>query len=165
MSQSQGEKGTDVALAVDALQTVLDDKIDVAVLVTGDGDFVPLARAMNKRAFGFWPRTSTSPTRAARRASSTNGCSTAAITRWTFRHSTKIVNLRVRLRPCSEVQANGRIGKNLANQPILQRRVTLRPTIIGILQDAGTAALLYKTSASALTRPDKSAHPQGEGRG
>jgi uncharacterized LabA/DUF88 family protein len=49
MSQSQGEKGTDVALAVDALQTVLDDKIDVAVLVTGDGDFVPLARAMNKQ--------------------------------------------------------------------------------------------------------------------
>ncbi len=49
MSQSQGEKGTDVSLAVDALQTVLDDKIDVAALVTGDGDFVPLVRALNKQ--------------------------------------------------------------------------------------------------------------------
>ncbi len=49
MSQTQGEKGTDVALAVDALQTALDDKIDVAALVTGDGDFVPLVRALNKQ--------------------------------------------------------------------------------------------------------------------
>jgi uncharacterized LabA/DUF88 family protein len=49
MSQSQGEKGTDVALAVDALQTGLDEKIDVAVLVTGDGDFVPLVRTLNKQ--------------------------------------------------------------------------------------------------------------------
>jgi len=49
MSQSQGEKGTDVALAVDALQTGLDGKIDIAVLVTGDGDFVPLVRALNKQ--------------------------------------------------------------------------------------------------------------------
>lgn len=49
MSQTQGEKGVDVALAVDALQTGLDEKIDVAVLVTGDADFVPLVRALNKQ--------------------------------------------------------------------------------------------------------------------
>ena len=49
MSQSQGEKGIDVALAVDALQVGLDGKIDIAVLVTGDGDFVPLVRALNKQ--------------------------------------------------------------------------------------------------------------------
>jgi len=49
MSQTQGEKGTDVALAVDALQTGLDGKIDVAVLVSGDGDFVPLVRTLNKQ--------------------------------------------------------------------------------------------------------------------
>ena len=36
MSQTRGEKGTDVALAVDALQVGLDGKIDIAVLVTGD---------------------------------------------------------------------------------------------------------------------------------
>jgi uncharacterized LabA/DUF88 family protein len=48
MSQTQGEKGVDVALAVDALQVGLGQKIDVAVLVTGDADFVPLVRALNK---------------------------------------------------------------------------------------------------------------------
>jgi uncharacterized LabA/DUF88 family protein len=48
MSQGLGEKGTDVALAVDALQVGLDGKIDIAVLVTGDGDYVPLVRALNK---------------------------------------------------------------------------------------------------------------------
>lgn len=47
--QTQGEKGVDVALAVDALQTGLDGKIDIAVLVSGDGDFVPLVRALNKQ--------------------------------------------------------------------------------------------------------------------
>jgi uncharacterized LabA/DUF88 family protein len=47
-SQRQREKGTDVALAVDALQIGLDGKIDIAVLVTGDADFVPLVRALNK---------------------------------------------------------------------------------------------------------------------
>src|SRR6266566_3858002 len=36
MSQTQGEKGVDVALAVDALQVGLGRMIDVAVLVTGD---------------------------------------------------------------------------------------------------------------------------------
>ena len=49
MSQKQGEKGVDVALAVDALQVGLGRMIDVAVLVTGDGDFVPLVRALNKQ--------------------------------------------------------------------------------------------------------------------
>jgi uncharacterized LabA/DUF88 family protein len=48
ISQQQHEKGTDVALAVDALLVGLDNKIDVAVLVTGDADFVPLVRALNK---------------------------------------------------------------------------------------------------------------------
>ena len=43
------EKGVDVALAVDALQTAVEGKIDVAVLVTGDGDFLPLVRALNKQ--------------------------------------------------------------------------------------------------------------------
>ncbi len=49
MSQSRGEKGVDVALAVDALQVGLDGKIDIAVLVAGDADFVPLVRALNKQ--------------------------------------------------------------------------------------------------------------------
>jgi len=49
MSDTAGEKGTDVALAVDALQVGLGGKIDLAVLVTGDGDFVPLVRALNKQ--------------------------------------------------------------------------------------------------------------------
>jgi uncharacterized LabA/DUF88 family protein len=49
MSEKLGEKGVDVALAVDALQVGLGEKIDVAVLVTGDGDFVPLVRALNKQ--------------------------------------------------------------------------------------------------------------------
>ena len=49
MSQKLREKGVDVALAVDALQVGLGNMIDVAVLVTGDGDFVPLVRALNKQ--------------------------------------------------------------------------------------------------------------------
>jgi hypothetical protein len=49
MSQKHGEKGVDVALAVDALQVGLGRMIDVAVLVSGDGDFVPLIRALNKQ--------------------------------------------------------------------------------------------------------------------
>jgi uncharacterized LabA/DUF88 family protein len=43
------EKGVDVALAVEAMQVAHDDRIDVAVLVTGDGDMVPLAQALMKR--------------------------------------------------------------------------------------------------------------------
>jgi uncharacterized LabA/DUF88 family protein len=49
MSDTAGEKGTDVALAVDALQVGLGGEIDLAVLITGDGDFVPLVRALNKQ--------------------------------------------------------------------------------------------------------------------
>jgi len=48
MSQSQREKGVDVALAIDALQVGVDGKIDIAILVTGDGDLVPLARTLMK---------------------------------------------------------------------------------------------------------------------
>jgi uncharacterized LabA/DUF88 family protein len=48
MSETQGEKGIDVYMAVETLQVGLDDKIDMAVLVTGDGDFVPLVRALMK---------------------------------------------------------------------------------------------------------------------
>ena len=48
MSESQGEKGIDVYMAVETLQIGLDDKIDVAILITGDGDFVPLVRALMK---------------------------------------------------------------------------------------------------------------------
>src|SRR5438094_620541 len=44
----RNEKGSDVALAVDAMQIGLAGKIDIAVLVTGDADFVPLARALMK---------------------------------------------------------------------------------------------------------------------
>lgn len=46
MSRNEEEKGVDVAIAIDALTAGLQRKIDVAVLVTGDGDFVPLARAL-----------------------------------------------------------------------------------------------------------------------
>jgi len=46
--QGQGEKGVDISLAIDALQVGLEGKIDIAVLVTGDGDFVPLVRALMK---------------------------------------------------------------------------------------------------------------------
>ena len=49
MSMSQGEKGADVALAIDALQVGLDRRIDIAVLVTGDADLVPLVRALMKQ--------------------------------------------------------------------------------------------------------------------
>lgn len=48
VSQDGREKGIDVALAVDALQVGLEGKIDLAVLVTGDSDFVPLVRALMK---------------------------------------------------------------------------------------------------------------------
>lgn len=48
MSETKGEKGIDIIMAMDALQIGLEDKIDIAVLVTGDGDFVPLTRALMK---------------------------------------------------------------------------------------------------------------------
>jgi len=49
MSMSQGEKGADVALAIDALQIGLDGRIDIAALVTGDADVIPLVRALMKQ--------------------------------------------------------------------------------------------------------------------
>lgn len=50
VSQSgKGEKGADVALAIDAMQIGLEGKLDIVVLVTGDGDFVPLVRALMKQ--------------------------------------------------------------------------------------------------------------------
>lgn len=50
MPQSgQDEKGADVSLAIDAMQIGLEGKIDIAVLVTGDGDFVPLVRTLMKQ--------------------------------------------------------------------------------------------------------------------
>ena len=49
MSQTQGEKGIDVAMAIDILQIGMEGIMDVAVLVTGDGDFVPLVRALMKK--------------------------------------------------------------------------------------------------------------------
>jgi len=36
MSETKGEKGIDIIMAIDVLQIGLEDKIDVAVLVTGD---------------------------------------------------------------------------------------------------------------------------------
>jgi uncharacterized LabA/DUF88 family protein len=52
MSQTQGEKGIDVAMAIDIFQIGLEQTMDVAILVTGDGDFVPLVRALMKRGMG-----------------------------------------------------------------------------------------------------------------
>ncbi len=52
MSQTQGEKGIDVAMAIDILQVGIEGTIDVAILVTGDGDFVPLVRALMKKGMG-----------------------------------------------------------------------------------------------------------------
>jgi len=46
--QGRSEKGADVALAIDALQIGLEGKIPIAVLVSGDGDLIPLARALMK---------------------------------------------------------------------------------------------------------------------
>jgi len=48
-STSSREKGVDVALAIDALQIGLEGEIDIAVLVTGDADLVPLVRALMKQ--------------------------------------------------------------------------------------------------------------------
>jgi Uncharacterized conserved protein len=49
MAQSLNmEKGIDVAMAIDILEIGLSDVIDLAILVTGDGDFVPLVRSLMK---------------------------------------------------------------------------------------------------------------------
>lgn len=39
-----GQKGVDVELAIDVLDAAHEDRYDVAVIVSGDGDFVPLVR-------------------------------------------------------------------------------------------------------------------------
>jgi uncharacterized LabA/DUF88 family protein len=54
MSQSlpQCEKGVDVAMAIDIFEIGIEGTIDVAVLITGDGDFVPLVRALMKKGIG-----------------------------------------------------------------------------------------------------------------
>jgi uncharacterized LabA/DUF88 family protein len=44
MSYKLAQKGVDVELAIDVLDAAHQDRYDVAVLVTGDGDFVPLVR-------------------------------------------------------------------------------------------------------------------------
>lgn len=51
-----GTNGTDIALAIDAIELALDDPFDDAVIVTSDCDFLPLAvrlREMGCHVFGF----------------------------------------------------------------------------------------------------------------
>lgn len=43
------EKETDVAIACEVLGIAMDDALDVAVLMTGDSDFAPVAEAFQKR--------------------------------------------------------------------------------------------------------------------
>ncbi|HDR9105457.1 NYN domain-containing protein [Paraburkholderia sp. A3RO-2L] len=45
----RGEKGIDVSLALECYESVTLKGLDVVVLVTGDGDFVPLVRKLNAR--------------------------------------------------------------------------------------------------------------------
>lgn len=47
--QAHEEKETDVAIACEVLGMAMDDKLDVAVLMTGDSDFAPVAEAFQKR--------------------------------------------------------------------------------------------------------------------
>jgi uncharacterized LabA/DUF88 family protein len=35
-------------MALEVLQIALDDKIDIAVLITGDGDFIPPCKSFNE---------------------------------------------------------------------------------------------------------------------
>jgi uncharacterized LabA/DUF88 family protein len=48
-SNRRRQKAVDVQLAVDALNYAANDLYDVCVLVTGDGDFAPLAEAVRER--------------------------------------------------------------------------------------------------------------------
>jgi uncharacterized LabA/DUF88 family protein len=48
VSESEKEKGVDVAMAVDILEVAGQEFIDIAAIVTGDGDFVPLVRTIMK---------------------------------------------------------------------------------------------------------------------
>lgn len=43
------EKETDVAIACEVLGMAMDDELDVAVLVTGDSDFAPVAESFQRR--------------------------------------------------------------------------------------------------------------------
>lgn len=49
MDHEQKEKGIDVIMALEVLQYALDDKMDIAVLITADGDFIPLVRSLMKQ--------------------------------------------------------------------------------------------------------------------
>ncbi|WP_298821688.1 NYN domain-containing protein [Chloroflexus sp.] len=48
MSPNGHEKGVDVSLAIDGMERAIEGKIDVAVLVSGDGDLTPLTRSLMK---------------------------------------------------------------------------------------------------------------------
>lgn len=110
MSQSQGEKGTDVALAVDALQIGLDGKMDVAVLVSGDGDFVPLVRALNKQGIrvlaAYFEFTDKSGKKSFINERLLNSCNYSV----EVSALEKIGNSRAPSRACSEAAPNGKIG-------------------------------------------------------
>ena len=45
----RGEKGIDVALALECFESAVARELDVVVLVTGDADFIPLVRKLNAR--------------------------------------------------------------------------------------------------------------------
>ena len=42
-------KGDDIHLAIDMLKDACDDQYDVAILISGDGDFAPLVRIVRQR--------------------------------------------------------------------------------------------------------------------
>jgi len=46
---SPREKGVDVDFALEAFELAIDGAIDVAVIVAGDGDFIPLAQRLSRR--------------------------------------------------------------------------------------------------------------------
>jgi uncharacterized LabA/DUF88 family protein/cold shock CspA family protein len=46
---ARGEKGIDVALALECFESAIARELDVVVLVTGDADFIPLVRKLNAR--------------------------------------------------------------------------------------------------------------------
>lgn len=48
-SRARTEKGTDVSLALEALEIGLTGTVDVVALVAGDGDFVPLVRKLMRK--------------------------------------------------------------------------------------------------------------------
>ena len=55
-SIAPGKNATDIALAIDAIELLLANKIDTFVIVSSDSDFAPLARRIceeNRKVFGF----------------------------------------------------------------------------------------------------------------